>query len=409
MPPIYARPRHIAAGVVACLLLASLPLLGRPQPAWADPDVPPPMASTSEYLYSTPPASAADPYCLYLAESSCVLGNDLIRRIDAVPPGGRIDLIMYSMTRGTMANALVAAAARGVAVRMLTSHPKPDGETSDDVADRVQSLVDRLRVLKAPVKVGWGSLSRSGKAGIEHRKIVLIDPDPAVDGDEQTISDSGNWTYSLDTAYNDRTVITDRCMYALTRRHLDVLWKDKAAKKVGPLSTCDGRRQLWMMPEVRTDPVLAWAKGATCGPGSRVTFANFYLSGSKAELIDQLIRFHQAGAYVQVAANDVTGHYSTAQKKRMVDAGIKVFDVSFPIDATTGRKVYDHEKNLAATGCGQAFSAQGSTTQNSTAYTKNGNAVLTSSVWIDAAAIQAGFAAMVTSAHRLTAADLSGG
>ena len=162
-----------------------------------------------------------------------------------------------------------------------------------------------------------------------------------------------------------------------------------------------------MMPEVRTDPVLTWAQGADCGPGARVTFANFYLSPSKADLVDELIRFRRAGAYVQVAANDaLTGHYSTTQKRRMVAAGIKVFDVSVLLDPVSGRKVYDHQKSLAATGCGPAFSAQGSTTQNSTAYTKNGNAVLTSSVFADAAAMQAGFATMVVDAHRLTAADL---
>ena len=410
--PTRARPRR-AASVVVGVALTLVPLLGGAPPASAAPaplPVAPAPASSSEYLYSTPPATALDPYCHPQDLTTCTLGNDLISRIDAVPVGGSIDVIMYSTTRTTMAEALVAAAARGVRVRLLTSHPKPDGEKSGDVADRVQDLVDRLEKLEAPVKVGWGSLSRSGKAGIEHRKIVLIDPDPAVDGDEETISDSGNWTYSLDTAYNDRTVVTDRCLYVQAREHLDVLWKDKTAKKIGPLSTCDGRRQLWMMPEVRTDPVLSWAKGADCGLGARVTFANFYLAPSKAELVDQLIRFRKAGAYVQVAANDeLTGHYSMTQKRRMVAAGIKVFDVSFLLDPVSGRKVYDHQKSLAATGCGPAFSAQGSTTQNTTAYTKNGNAVLTSSVWADAAAVQAGFAAMVAGAHRLTADDLSGG
>ena len=409
--PARARPKSTACAIVALVLIV---LLGSPTSADAaptpDPAPPPPpaLASRSEYLYSTPVASFPSLYCKPQDLTPCTLGNDLVRRIDAVPAGGAIDVLMYSTTRRDMAEALVAAAARGVAVRMLTSHPKPDGEKSGDVADRVQTLVDQLRVLRAPVKVGWGSLSRSGKAGIEHRKIVLIDPDPAVVGDEQTISDSGNWTYSLDTAYNDRTVVTDRCLYVMARSHLDVLWKDKTAKEIGPMATCDGRRQLWMMPEVRTDPVLTWAEEATCGPGSRVTFANFYLSPSKSGLVDQLIRFRQAGAYVQVAANDeLTGHYSKTQKRRMVAAGIKVFDVSVLLDPATGRKVYDHQKSLSSTGCGAAFSAQGSTTQNTTAYTKNGNAVVTSSVWADAAAMQTGFATMVAGAHRLTASDLA--
>ncbi|HEY0240677.1 MAG TPA: phospholipase D-like domain-containing protein [Friedmanniella sp.] len=408
--PVRARARRTVF-VVACFVLALAPLLGTSVPARAAPvpvpgPVPPP-TSTSEYLWSTPVVSAAAPYCHPADLTPCNLGNDLIRRIAAVPPGGAIDLIMYSTTRDDLSAALVAAAARGVTVRMLTSHPKPDGEKSGDVADKVQALVDGLRGLHQPVMVGWGSLSRSGKSGLEHRKIVLIDPDPAIDGDEQTISDSGNWTYSLDTAYNDRTVVTDRCLYDQARAHLDVLWKDRTAKKIGPMSTCDGRRQLWMMPEVKTDPVLDWAERATCGPGSRVTFANFYLAPSKAELVDQLIRFRKAGAYVQVAANDgLTGHYSTTQKRRMVAAGIKVYDVSVLLDPVSGRKVYDHEKSLSATGCGPAFSAQGSTTQNTTAYTRNGNAILTSSVWADAAAMQTGFAAMIAGAHRLTLADL---
>jgi hypothetical protein len=395
------------ARLLLAVVLGLVPLLGPPTPAVAAPASEPTPASTSEYLYSTPSTSVAGPWCHPEDLTPCTLGNDLVRRLDAVPPGGLVDVVMYSTTRDDLAAALVRAAARGVSVRMLTSHPKPDGEKSGDVADKVQVLVDALRLLGQPVKVGWGSLSRSGKLGIEHRKLVLIDPDPAVDGDEQTISDSGNWTYSLDTAYNDRRVVTDRCLYVRTRAHLGVLWKDRSAKKVGALKTCDGRRRLWMMPEVRTDPVLAWAKKADCGPGSRVTFANFYLTGSKGDLVDQLIRFRKAGAYVQVAANDeLTGHYSTTQKQRMVAAGIHVFDVSVLLDPVTGRKVYNHQKSLAATGCGRPFSAQGSTTQNITAYTKNGNAVLTSSVWTDAQAMQAGFAAMVAGAYRLTADDL---
>lgn len=407
MQHLYRARSRLLASLVAGSLLTFLLLLGTPASAHAAPVVEPVPASTSEYLSSTPVASGLSAYCHPEDLTPCTLANDLIRRIDAVPAGGAIDVVMYSTTRDDMAQALVAAAARGVDVRMLTSHPKPDGEKSGDVADKVQGLVDRLRLLQRPVKVGWGSLTRSGKLGIEHRKLVLIDPDPAVDGDEQTISDSGNWTYSLDTAYNDRVVVTDRCLYVAAREHLDVLWKDRAAKKIGALTTCDGRRRLWMMPEVQTDPVLTWAKGAQCGLGSRVTFANFYLAASKAELIDQLIRFRQAGAYVQVAANDeLTGHYSLTQKRRMVAAGIKVFDVSVLLDPVTGRKVYDHQKNLSATGCGQAFSAQGSTTQNSTAYTKNGNAIVTSTVFVDAEAMQSGFAAMVAGAHRLTRADL---
>ncbi|GAA3557694.1 hypothetical protein GCM10022197_11200 [Microlunatus spumicola] len=411
MPHRSPARRHARTSFVACLLLALVlglvPLAGRPTPAAAAPVAEPPVPSSSEYLYSTPSTSVIAPWCRPGDLTPCTLGNDLVRRLDAVPPGGRVDVVMYSTTRDDLAAALIRAAARGVSVRMLTSHPKPDGEKSGDVADKVQVLVDTLRLLGQPVKVGWGSLSRSGKAGIEHRKLVLIDPDPALDGDEQTISDSGNWTYSLDTAYNDRTVVTDRCLYVQVRAHLTLLWRDRTAKKIGALKTCDGRRRLWMMPEVRTDPVLRWAKKADCGPGSRVTFANFYLSPSKSELVDQLIRFRKAGAYVQVAANDeLTGHYSTTQKQRMVAAGIPVYDVSVLLDPVTGRKVYDHQKSLAATGCGRPFSAQGSTTQNTTAYTRNGNAVVTSSVWTDAAAMQDGFAVMVGGAHRLTSDDL---
>lgn len=421
MPHPSSARLGVRTPVVVCLLLAfafalvlgPAAVLGAPTPAAAAPVGPvapvaaPVPASTSAYLWSTPATHAGLPWCHPADLAPCSLGNDLIARLDAVPPGGRVDVVMYSTTRDDLAGALVRAATRGVVVRMLTSHPKPDGEKSGDVADKVQVLVNRLRLLEQPVKIGWGSLSRSGKAGIEHRKIVLIDPDPALDGDEQTISDSGNWTYSLDTAYNDRTVITDRCLYVATRDHLDVLWRDRTTKKIGALKTCDRRRRLWMMPEVRTDPVLSWAEKADCGLGARITFANFYLSGSKAELVDRLIRFRKAGAFVQVAANDeLTGHYSPTQKRRMVDAGIQVFDVSVLLDPETGRKVYDHQKSLAATGCGPAFSAQGSTTQNTTAYTKNGNAVVTSSVWADAQAVQSGFAAMVAGAHRLTPADL---
>ena len=419
MPHPAPSRRRVAGPALVGALLALVPLLVTPGPALAAPApapvpaaargaaVKPVPASTVEYLVSTPPASPFEPWCHPGELAPCGLGNDLIQRLDAVPAGGRVDVVMYSTTRGDLAQALVDAAARGVAVRLLTSHPKPDGERSGDVADRVQVLVDQLRALERPVKVGWGSLTRSGHAGIEHRKLVLIDPDPAVDGDEQTISDSGNWTYSLDTAHNDRTVVTDRCLYVATRRHLAVLWKDRTARRTGPLSTCDGRRRLWMMPEARTDPVLTWAKGATCGPGSRVTFANFYLSTSKSGLVDELVRFRRAGAYVQVAANDeLTGHYSTRLKRRMVAAGLKVYDVSVLLDPVSGRKVYDHQKSLAATGCGPAFSAQGSTTQNTTAYTRNGNAVLTSTVYADAAAMQVGFEAMVAGTHRLSAADL---
>ena len=81
------HPLHALVSILALPALVAASALVA-QPAQAAP--PPP--SAARYLYSDPQASAEAPYCHPEDLRPCSLGNDLIFRLDAVPPGGRIDV-----------------------------------------------------------------------------------------------------------------------------------------------------------------------------------------------------------------------------------------------------------------------------------------------------------------------------
>ncbi len=355
-----------------------------------------PPKSTASYSYSTPSYNPKARQCGKSDPGACPLGNELIYKLRTLQRGDRLDVIVYSISRPAFTDEVLAAADRGVKVRLLTSHAKPDGEEDGlPLWGEMQRLVDGLKKRHQTVVVGWGALSRSGHAGLDHHKIVAMKHG----SDEEVWSDSGNWTYSLDTAFNDRMKVRDHQFYAGTIAHMDLLAKDRDIKttKGAVVSTADGVRRLYFLPEAKVDPVLEWAKKAKCGKGDRVVFANFYLTAGKkstsrgggSNLVDQLIRFRKAGATVEVAANDAK--WSTGLRARLVKAGVTVWDVN-------GVDVYNHRKMLAASGCGAAFGAQGSTTYNATAYDDNGNQIVTSTSAADVQGMMGGFSAMTKGA-----------
>lgn len=367
--------RRAWVAVAACAVLGAV----WPWPAHAAPV----LKSSAVYSWSTPNVDPGH------------LNDDMVARIKALPAGGRLDVVLYSDNQPAMTDAVLAAADRGVRVRLLTSHAKPDGE--DDglpLWGEVDRLVKGLRARHQTVVVGWGSLSRSGHAGIEHRKLVLTDDGR---GHQWVISDSGNWTGATDrSAFNDRLAVQDRCLYTGELAHLDILARDRDIKtsKGAVVSTCDHVRTLYNLPEAKTDPVLTWLQHATCGRGALVQDSTFYLTagdkktprGSGTKWADQLIRLHVSGATVQVATNDAK--WSASIRTRLVKAGVTVYDVN-------GAVLYDHRKAFSASDCkGGPFGAQGSTTRNATAYDKNGNQIMTTTDSGDVHAMQSAFYAM---------------
>lgn len=329
--------------------------------------------------------------------STTHLIHGLAEAIRAVPcKGGRLDIVLYSTNNDVLIDLVLGRAKCGATVRLLTSYRKSDGKHSDKtLSPEVKRLVEGLREHNQTVLVEKGAMARKSDKGLEHEKLVAVDTGSS----KYVLSDSGNWTFSTDKAFNDRMTVRDDCLYKATLQHMDLLASETPVESEAPARSCDGKRMLWWLPTTHTDPVLEWATQAECGPGARVDFANFYLTLSKTALIDQLLRFREAGAQVVVAANDTT--WSKSQRKRLVKAGAEVYDTDL------SKSVYMHRKMLDATGCvGGPFGAQGSTTMNATAYLRNGNQILTTRDPIDVEQMRAGMTSMLVGKRLILPADV---
>ena len=352
------------------------------------------------YSYSTPP-NKQNHYCGSKTPQYCGLDNLMIRKINGTPcKGGRIDVILYSATNEREVTALLNKAKCGTGVRLITSHPKPDGENEGDPLDgQHKRLVTGLQKLHKPVKVCWGACARSGTAGIEHEKVVVFN---RTEGTPYVVvSDSGNFTYQTDTAFNDRLSWSDRQSYFGVLSHIDRLWKDKDIKSEAPVYSKDRKHIIYWMPTSHTDPVVNGINRARYKKGCAIDVSYLYLTGSKSELVTDLVNLRKKGCRVRVTTNDHS--WSLKQKRRLVSAGAEVYDVEF-IWGKKHAKTYGHRKMTVATGLKNIPNTlwQGSTTMNDTAYKKNGNQVVQSRSASDISRARYGFGRMISYGHRVS-------
>lgn len=356
------------------------------------------------YTYSTPSDDKGGRRCSGEDQAACKLDQGLVRLTRGTPCSGRIDAVVYSVTFRPLREALLERARCGVKVRLVTSRQKPDGEGEGvDPSGEMRALIDGLRALHQPVKVCSGACSRGGSAGIMHLKLLAFS---STGGTADVVaSDSGNMTYQTDVSYNDRLTWADRKSYAGVVRWVGLLSKDRKVKgESGVLKSSDGRRTIYLHPVYsRSVPqlVLAQARGRK---GCLIQVAPFYYAGGDAKAeTTLLLKRHREGARVQVASNDLTGHWSATERRRLVKGGVEVFDVAEWVDQRRELKVYSHRKTLTVSGCSRVKDTlvQGSTTTNKTARAYNDNADVLSTVPSDVASARAGFSAMVRQGTRL--------
>ncbi len=108
-----------------------------------------------------------------------------------------IDVAMYSLRDGTVIQALEAAAARGVSIRLLYE------KASEDRKDPAGTLSARLE--DAGIEVRWINK-------IMHHKFAIFDgprADLSAAGTARVVSGSGNWSYSAGTRYDENTLFIE--------------------------------------------------------------------------------------------------------------------------------------------------------------------------------------------------------
>eukprot|EP01118_Nematostelium_gracile_P014102 TRINITY_DN543_c0_g1_i2.p1 TRINITY_DN543_c0_g1~~TRINITY_DN543_c0_g1_i2.p1 ORF type:complete len:255 (-),score=68.55 TRINITY_DN543_c0_g1_i2:115-843(-) len=125
-------------------------------------------------------------------------------------PKKSLDICVFTITDDRIANIIIAAKNRGVAVRVIT-----DDEKAEDLGADIQTLRDN----GIPVRIDHTSAHM-------HHKFAIIDNEVLING-------SFNWTRSASTKNNENvTILDDVALIASFRREFERLWKFFGDEKI---------------------------------------------------------------------------------------------------------------------------------------------------------------------------------
>lgn len=143
--------------------------------------------------------------------------SHLARVVDRIEAAREtIDVAMYSLSDGTVIQALEAAARRGVSIRLLFN------KAAEDRKSPAGTLSARLE--DAGVDVRWINKTM-------HHKFAIFDGprrDPALATRAEVVTGSGNWSYSAGTRYDENTLFVEGNAELTLRlqKEFDHLWNN---------------------------------------------------------------------------------------------------------------------------------------------------------------------------------------
>jgi phosphatidylserine/phosphatidylglycerophosphate/cardiolipin synthase-like enzyme len=267
-----------------------------------------------------------------------ILRNVLARHVDAVPAGGSIDWVTYYFRDRRLAAALVAARARGVAVRVTLDGRPRTPQANDAVISLLQAgLGDGLRVVRHPMDFApWGKLVR---ARLHEKLYCFSHPEPIAligsfnpSGDEpelepamlRAVGDQDRG-HNLLVGLRDPVLVDGLVAHARElhrRRHgaFDRFRMSANRRLAG------GGVSVHFMPRVLPDPVLAALR--RCGAGHRVRIAASHLSGPTSLAI--LKALTARGASVEILAEETARRVPAAIETRLGALGARFQRVSDP-------------------------------------------------------------------------------
>lgn len=278
------------------------------------------------WLHFTRPPAPCRPNTAGDAGIDTHILTELIRLIDSVPPGGRIDGNIFNITVNAVGAALLRAQEeRGVEVWLSTD--KRVGQSSDSVKSKYLDKLDH-RVYCGTGSTGSciGATSNS----IAHTKLFVFSTASAPDG---TIHEGVSWFGSANQTQasgmksfnNTATVYGDMVLYGEFRTYLGDLYHQR--RRTDYYDAGAGRGYMmaaaakaYASPETSSDLVVNRLNDVTPDSDCRVRVMQASVRDSRMAVVNHLIKMKNGGCKVWVAANTVEPNALAALR----GAGIKV-------------------------------------------------------------------------------------
>ena len=282
--------------------------------------------------------------------------RELIRLIDSVPAGGRIDGHVFSISVDRVAKALLDAQTRGVEVWISA-----DGKVgaSNDVSRTVylDSLQHKVYCGAAKNRACIATADRA----ISHTKLFVFShattPDGVASDDVVWFGSANQTPHSGMKLYNNTVTIYGASgLYDDLRHYLDDLFRQKRSTDYYRPGSGRGRvmrkaANVYISPEVETDLIVHRLDDLQPTSSCQVRVLQAEVRDSRLAVVNQLIKMKKGGCDVRVATHN-PGRTALARLKA---AGIPVHqkpihDKAFLVYGKFGKsykyRVYTGSQNL---------------------------------------------------------------
>jgi hypothetical protein len=280
--------------------------------ASADPRTP-----TYETYFSVPgPDGEQDP----------TLEDTLVRYLGLAAPGSHVRMAIFTFDRPRVADAIVAAVARGVDFRVVMDKRS----VTTPAAATVQAALPVGAFVTCGEGTAYTTCIAPFTAGAMHNKFVTFSE--LTDGSRDVVLDSSaNVTVQMVAAFNNTVVVRDD---AALHAAFTAYWNDLAAqvRTDDYLRTVEGGDwTLLLLPQRATTPptdvLMARLDGLDCAApggapdgGGQVLVNHVTFSATRPTFVDRIVGLARAGCHVEY----VLSAWDTAPLARLLNAGVTV-------------------------------------------------------------------------------------
>ena len=343
------------------------------EPDIADPEIEPPLMPTQVSLVPGCTATAAlgghpawffftrpDHPCTGTAGSGLDQHAlvELVRLINSVPAGGRIDGHIFSITVDGVAKALLDAQTRGVEVWIST-----DGAVAASTDTAKTEYLDKLAHKVYCTSTANTACISTTDGAISHTKLFVFSaattPDGALATDVVWFG-SANQTYaSGERLYNNTvTIYGDTDLFGKLHAYLDDLYAKR--RRADYYDSASGRGYLltdsadvYVSPEAETDIVVNRLNDLTPDATCEVRVIEASIRDSRIDVVNQVIAMKRGGCTVSIVADTVEpAALAALQGAGIVPRHMPIHDKTFIITGRFGTatafRVYSGSHNLSS-------------------------------------------------------------
>lgn len=251
--------------------------------------------------------------------------NLLVALIQRAVPGSRIRVAVYHFTRDGVADALIAARARGVDVRVLldgavrAALDDPDDGSDATVAASLILGLGRSRVTlcQAPGSACLGT-------GIMHHKTFLFS-DVGGGSRNVVVQASHNLTGGQVHRHNNAVVIRgDSQLFAAYERTFEQQRRDQVQLDYYRVSSGDFATRAYFFPRAHGDTAVSVIDNVSCAGGGRIRVAMAFFTDARLEVARALRRRRAAGCSVEAVIGDQTIRVGRRVLRELRDGGVTV-------------------------------------------------------------------------------------